>query len=106
MELDDVAQIAVGARGELGPLWLLGPLAVASAVVDSRFVTTLVSIVVMLDILVSINLEPNPPEHYDPAGLDEFAFVLNIIATSIFTIEMFLRIHAMKFKGYIRLTRI
>jgi hypothetical protein len=68
----------------------------------SPLMVVLISVVVLTDIGVSINLEPNPPAGHEPTSFEIFAFWLDLAATFIFTLECVLRIHAMTLKGYLK----
>ena len=89
-------------RRDMGNMWILGSRACASQLAHSTFTMVLVSTVIIADISVSINLEPNPPPDREKTDFEVFAFVLDIVATTIFTIEALVRIHATTFSGYIR----
>ena len=100
LEIDEDLQMATAMQDELGYLWLLGSRGWASQCVNSVFMALSISTIITVDILVSINLEPNPAAGYEHTWFDEFAHVLDIVATSFFTAEAALRMHAMTFNGY------
>ena len=70
--------------------------------VHSPYMAALITTVVLADISVSINLEPNQPADHERSNFELFAMYLDLTATFIFTGEALLRMHAMTFKGYLR----
>ena len=101
LEKSEELQLGEETQRDMGNIWILGSRACASQLAHSTFTMVLVSSVILADILVSINLEPNPPPDQEKTDFEIFAYVLDIVATTIFTIEAFVRIHAMTFSGYI-----
>jgi hypothetical protein len=70
--------------------------------VHSKPVIGFITLVVIVDVGVAINIEPNPPSGHTKTDFELFAQTLNIAATVTFTVEALLRIHAMTLKGYIK----
>ena len=101
IEINEELQLGEGTQRDMGDMWILGSRACASQLASSKFTMVLVSTVISVDILVSIHLEPNPPPGQPKSGFEYFALVLDIVATTIFTLEAFVRIHAMTFSGYL-----
>ena len=101
LEINEELQLGEETQRDMGDMWILGSRACASQLASSKFTMILVSTVISVDILVSINLEPNPPPGQPKSDFEYFALVLDIVATTIFTLEAFVRIHAMTFSGYL-----
>ena len=100
LELNEELQLAEETQRDMGEMWILGSRACASQLAHSTYMTATIASVIILDIAVSINLEPNPPHGRAQTDYELFALVLDIIATTMFTIEAFIRIHSMTFSGY------
>ena len=100
LDIDEDLQMPPELRDELGELWVRGSKGAASQLVNSFPMALVISTIVAVDILVAINLEPNPAEGYQSSWFDNFAYILDVVATSLFSAEAALRMHAMSLRGY------
>ena len=98
LDQDSELHMAEAARTDYARLCNRSSRAWASEVASSRLMMWTLTLVIVFDICVSINREPNREMS---SGFDDFAHGLDLFTVCIFTLEALLRMYAMTFRGYV-----